>query len=89
MASNPPINNNFITDFPPLAVWIGITLVLVTMAQFGSTDQLAAAFAWLIFVAILLANGLTAAANLGSIFGTKPTAGAATGAIIGVGGTGK
>lgn len=37
--------------------WLGIAVVLLAGASFRGTDKLAAAFAWLIFVAVLLING--------------------------------
>ncbi len=37
--------------------WVGIAIILLAGASFRGTDKLAAAFAWLIFVAVLLVNG--------------------------------
>lgn len=47
---------NVFTKFPPIIPMVVIGTVLIAMAQFGSTEKLAAAFAWLIFVAVLLAD---------------------------------
>ena len=52
---------------PPIIAMVIIAVALVTMAQFQSTERLAAAFAWLIFVAVLLANGQEAFKNLTNI----------------------
>ena len=54
-----PTKNAFAT-FPPIIPMVVIAVALITMAQFGSTEKLAAAFAWLIFVAVLLADGVPA-----------------------------
>lgn len=60
-------------DYPPAVAWIVIAITLVTMAQFGSTEKLAAAFAWLIFIAVLMANGERAFTNLsGNPRGDEP-----------------
>lgn len=50
------VQTNVFTKFPPIIPMVVIGTVLITMAQFGSTERLAAAFAWLIFVAVLLAD---------------------------------
>jgi hypothetical protein len=63
---------NIFTNYPPVIAWIVISIALVSMAQFGSTEKLAAAFAWLIFIAILLANGPAAMKNLSTLTATSP-----------------
>lgn len=55
------------TGYPPIVAMTVIAVALVTMAQFQSTERLAAAFAWLIFVAVFLANGQQAFDTLGHI----------------------
>lgn len=40
-----------------LVGWVVLFAVLVIMARFRGTDKLAATFAWLIFVSVLLING--------------------------------
>ncbi len=73
MASE-PIKTNVLTDFPPAIAWVAITLALAAMVQFQSTEKLSAAFAWLIFVAVLLANGPQAFDNISTmITGAVPT----------------
>lgn len=66
---------NVFTNFPPAVAWLVIAITLVSMAQFGSTERLAAAFAWLVFVAILLANGTQAFTNLSSMVGANTSTG--------------
>lgn len=68
-ATNTPFKYNFFADYQPAVAWIVIATALVLGAQFGSTEKLAAAFAWLIFVAIMLANGQQAMENLSNIIG--------------------
>lgn len=58
---------NVFTNYPPIIPMVVITVSLVAMAQFGSTEKLAAAFAWLIFVAILMTDGIAAFQNLSKI----------------------
>jgi len=77
-----PIKNNILTDFPPAVAWVAITLALAAMVQFQSTEKLAAAFAWLIFVAVLLANGPQAFDNISTMVGgtsVTPTGGSGGG----------
>lgn len=69
MAQPTPFKYNLFADYQPAVAWIVIATVLVTMAQFGTTEKLAAAFAWLIFVAILLANGIDAMKNISTMIG--------------------
>ena len=52
---------------PPIIAMTIIAVVLVTLAQFPSTERLAAAMAWLIFVAVLLANGQAAFTTLANV----------------------
>lgn len=59
-------NETLVTKFPPIIPMVIIATTLVAMAQFGSTERLAAAFAWLIFVAVLLADGKEAFSKLSS-----------------------
>lgn len=49
--------------------WGVIFIVLVAMADFESTANLAASFAWLIFISVLLLYGPTAFGNLSSLLG--------------------
>ena len=72
-----PGGNNLFANFPPAIPMVVIAVVLVGMAQFGSTERLATAFAWLIFVAVLFANGPQAFSNLTSLM-SGTTAPAAT-----------
>lgn len=69
-ASTPDPNANrpptVFEHFPPIIPMVVIATVLITGAQFGSTERLAAAFAWLIFVAVLLADGTEAFQNISS-----------------------
>ena len=67
------MKTNFFSDFPPAVAMLVVALSLVTMAQFSSTERLAAAMAWLIFVAVLLANGQTAFKNIGTMIGATDT----------------
>jgi hypothetical protein len=55
---------NIFDKFPPIIPYVIVATVLIAAAQFGSTERLAAAFAWLIFVAVLLADGVPAFDNL-------------------------
>lgn len=50
------VKTNVFTKFPPIIPMVVIGTVLIAAAQFGSTEKLAAAFAWLIFVAVTLAD---------------------------------
>ena len=52
--------------------WIIIATVLLGAAQFDSTSQLAATFAYLILVAAILWYGQTALANIKGISGNSP-----------------
>lgn len=52
---------------PPIIAMTIIAVVLITLAQFPSTERLAAAMAWLIFVAVLLANGQAAFKTLANV----------------------
>jgi hypothetical protein len=54
---------------PPLIAMTFLAVVLVAMVQFQSTERLAAAFAWLIFVAVFLANGQQALDNMANVVG--------------------
>lgn len=65
---------NVFYQFPPIIPMVFLATTLVAMAQFGSTERLAAAFAWLIFVAILLANGKQALDNI-TTGGVSPSGG--------------
>lgn len=68
MAIDPhTVGRKTIKTTPPIVAMTIIAVALVTMAQFQSTERLAAAFAWLIFVAVFLANGQQAFDNLGKI----------------------
>lgn len=49
--------------------WGAIFVALVALADFESTANLAASFAWLIFISVLLLYGPTAFGNLSSLFG--------------------
>jgi hypothetical protein len=71
--------NNIFSQYPPVIPMVLIVVTLVTMAQFGSTEKLATAFAWLIFVAVLFADGPAAFARFSSttpVVTTTPTGGA-------------
>lgn len=62
---------------PPIIAMTIIAVTLVVLAQFGSTERLAAAMAWLIFVAVFLANGQQALATLAGVTSVgKSTTGA-------------
>lgn len=50
--------------------WLVVWGVLIAMAQFSDTAQLAVLFAYLILVTALLAYGQEAFANLGHVIGT-------------------
>lgn len=52
------VQTNAFTKFPPIIPMVIIGTVLIAAVQFGSTERLAAAFAWLIFVAVLFADGI-------------------------------
>jgi hypothetical protein len=54
------VQTNVFTKFPPIIPMVVLGTVLIAMAQFGSTERLAAALAWLIFVAVLFADGMPA-----------------------------
>ena len=69
------MKTNFFADFPPAVAMLVVALSLVTMAQFSSTERLAAAMAWLIFVAVLLANGQDAFKNIGVMIGSTTDSG--------------
>lgn len=62
---------NVFTKFPPIIPMAFIAVTLIAMAQFGSTEKLAAAFAWLVFVAVLLADGTGAFDKITSYSKTK------------------
>lgn len=62
--SNAPSNYNQITKY---GAWIVIAVALTGAAQFDSTAQLAAAFAYLILVAAALWFGPAAIANVNKI----------------------
>lgn len=58
---------------PPIIAMTIIAVTLIVLAQFPSTERLAAAMAWLIFVAVFLANGqqaFTTLANVASVAGS-------------------
>jgi hypothetical protein len=68
------VQTNVFTQFPPIIPMVIIGTVLIAMAQFGSTERLAAALAWLIFVAVLFADGPDAFGKLtGRISPTQTT----------------
>lgn len=52
---------------PPIIAMTIIAVTLIVLAQFPSTERLAAAMAWLIFVAVFLANGQAAFKTLANI----------------------
>ena len=56
-----------------LFAWIGISVVLVGMAQFNSTAKLAATFSYLILVAVVLTNGIAASKALTTHLGGSST----------------
>ena len=58
------VQTNVFTQFPPIIPMVILGTALIAAAQFGSTERLAAAFAWLIFVAVLLTDGQAAFINL-------------------------
>ena len=49
--------------------WGAIFVALIGLADFPATANLAASFAWLIFISVLLLYGPQAFANLSSLFG--------------------
>lgn len=62
---------------PPIIAMTVIAVTLIVLAQFNSTERLAAAMAWLIFVAVFLANGQQALATLAGVTSVgKSTTGA-------------
>lgn len=60
-----PLNpqKNIFVGVPTILPAVILAVVLMGLAQFGSTEKLAAAFAWLIFVAVLMADGAGAFDN--------------------------
>lgn len=52
------------SGIPPLMAWAFLWVILFAGASFEQTEQLSAAFAWLIFIAVLMAKGLIAFENL-------------------------
>jgi hypothetical protein len=62
--SQQPANYNMITQYGP---WIVLAVVLTGAAQFDSTAQLAAAFAYLILVAAALWYGPVALTNINGL----------------------
>jgi hypothetical protein len=68
-ASKGPANYSQITKYGP---WIVLAVVLTGAAQFDSTSQLAAGFAYLILVAAILWYGPNALKNIQGLTGQKP-----------------
>jgi hypothetical protein len=74
--ANQPSSNQTTPPAPNLlAAWIVIIIFLLVLANFESTEQLAAAFAYLILVAVIFAQGQAALDGLtnfiNSSFGVK------------------
>lgn len=68
------VQTNFFTQFPPIIPMVVIAVALVTLAQFPSTERFAAAFAWLIFFAVLFADSGGAFQNISTRI-TQPAPG--------------
>ena len=81
--SNSPSNYNAITKY---GAWIILAVALTGAAQFDTTAQLAAAFAYLILVAAILWYGPEALKNIQGLTGTGTSGGTTTGQT-GAGGT--
>jgi hypothetical protein len=71
MDSKAPSNYNPITQY---GAWIVLGVVLLGAAQFDTTAQLAAGFAYLILVAAILWYGQSALTNIKSLSGNTPKA---------------
>jgi hypothetical protein len=69
-SSKAPTNYSQITQY---GAWIVLAVVLTGAAQFDSTSQLAAAFAYLILVAAALWYGPNALKNIGGLAGSSGT----------------
>jgi hypothetical protein len=69
MDSKAPSNYNPITQY---GAWIVLGVVLLGAAQFDTTAQLAAGFAYLILVAAILWYGENAIANIQHLLGNTP-----------------
>jgi hypothetical protein len=69
--SKSPSNYNPITQY---GAWIVLGVVLLGAAQFDTTAQLAAGFAYLILVAAILWYGQNALTNIKSLGGNTPKA---------------
>jgi len=67
--SKSPTNYSAITKY---GAWIVLAVALTGAAQFDTTSQLAAAFAYLILVAALLWYGPTAFTNINKLIGGTP-----------------
>lgn len=65
------VKTNVFTKFPPVIPMVVIATVLIAGAQFGSTEKLSAAFAWLIFVSVAMADGSGAFDTLTSRYSTN------------------
>ena len=68
--SNSPTNYNAVTKY---GAWIVLAVALTGAAQFDTTAQLAASFAYLILVAAILWYGPAALANIQGLTGTNGT----------------
>ena len=76
-----PTNYSDITKY---GAWIVLAVALTGGAQFDSTAQLSAAFAYLILVAALMFYGLTAFANVQKLISPAATTVTSTGGGGGV-----
>jgi hypothetical protein len=74
-ASNAPSNYDAITKY---GAWIILAVALTGAAQFDTTAQLAAAFAYLILVAAILWYGPAALTNIQSLIGTGGSSSSST-----------